>query len=81
MRRICLYFLALTALGLSLMPSAQAQDSPDHKASAKASALPTSGFRAEFLEEVTYYEQRYTRLAEAMPRKNTLGVPLKAFAR
>jgi len=32
-----------------------------------ASALPTSGYRAEFLEEVTYYEQRYTRLAEAMP--------------
>src|SRR5260370_42275830 len=67
MRRICLYFVALTALGMSLMPSAQAQDNPDHKASAKASTLPTSGFRAEFLEEVTYYEQRYTRLAEAMP--------------
>jgi len=32
-----------------------------------ASATPTSGFRAEFLEEVTYYEQRYTRLADAMP--------------
>jgi uncharacterized damage-inducible protein DinB len=32
-----------------------------------ASATPTSGFRAEFLEEIAYYEQRYTRLAEAMP--------------
>jgi uncharacterized damage-inducible protein DinB len=32
-----------------------------------ASAAPTSGFRAEFLEEIAYYEQRYTRLAEAMP--------------
>lgn len=30
-------------------------------------AAPPSGFRAEFLEEVAYYEQRYTRLAEAMP--------------
>ena len=30
-------------------------------------AAPISGFRAEFLEEVAYYEQRYTRLAEAMP--------------
>src|SRR5216683_3121969 len=67
MRRICLYFLALTPFGLSPVPSARAQDSPDHKAPAMASALPTSGYRAEFLEEVTYYEQRYTRLAEAMP--------------
>ena len=32
-----------------------------------APAVPTSGFRAEFLEEVAYYEERYTRLAEAMP--------------
>ena len=32
-----------------------------------ASAAPTSGFRAEFLEGIAYYEQRYTRLAEAMP--------------
>jgi len=32
-----------------------------------ASAAPTSGFRAEFLEEIAYYEQRYTRLAQAMP--------------
>src|SRR6202007_1558269 len=30
-------------------------------------AAPTSGARAEFLEEVVYYEQRYTRLAEAVP--------------
>src|SRR5260370_3779861 len=67
MRRICLYFLALTTFGLSPVPSARAQDSPDHKAPAMASALPTSGYRAEFLEEVTYYEQRYTRLAQAMP--------------
>jgi len=28
---------------------------------------PTVGPRAEFLEEIAYYEQRYTRLAEAMP--------------
>ena len=26
-----------------------------------------SGARAEFLEEISYYEQRYTRLAEAVP--------------
>src|SRR2546421_1484842 len=67
MRRIYFCFLILTIFGLDLMPSSQAQDSPDHKAPAMPSATPTSGFRAEFLEEVTYYEQRYTRLAEAMP--------------
>jgi uncharacterized damage-inducible protein DinB len=67
MRRVGLYFLILTALGLNLMPSSRAQDSPDHKAPAVASAAPTSGFRAEFLDGIAYYEQRYTRLAEAMP--------------
>ena len=36
-------------------------------ASRAPQAVPTSGYRAEFLDEVTYYEQRYTKLAEAMP--------------
>ena len=67
MRRVGLYFLILAALGLNLMPPSRAQDSPDHKAPAVASAAPTSGFRAEFLDGIAYYEQRYTRLAEAMP--------------
>src|SRR5712692_113166 len=67
MRRILLYFLVLTVFGLSLMSSSRAQDSSDHKAPAPTAAAPTSGFRAEFLEEIAYYEQRYTRLAEAMP--------------
>jgi len=35
--------------------------------SAAAQVAPTSGYRAEFLDEVAYYEQRYTKLAEAMP--------------
>jgi uncharacterized damage-inducible protein DinB len=64
---MCLYFLVLTVVGLDFMPSSRAQESPDHKAPAMASAAPTSGFRAEFLEEIAYYEQRYMRLAEAMP--------------
>lgn len=67
MRRILLSFLVLTIFGLSLMPSSRAQDSSDHKAPATVAAAPASGFRAEFLEEIAYYEQRYTRLAEAMP--------------
>jgi len=60
MRRTCLCFLILTTAGLAVVPS-----SP--KAPAVAAAAPTSGFRAEFLEVIAYYEQRYTRLAEAMP--------------
>ncbi len=67
MRRIYLYLLIVTLFVLGLMPSIQAQESLDHKAPAMASAAPTSGFRAEFLEGIAYYEQRYTRLAEAMP--------------
>jgi uncharacterized damage-inducible protein DinB len=66
MRRIFLCFLTLTTLGLAVLPSSRAQNSPDKKVSAMAAA-PTSGFRAEFLEEIAYYEQRYARLAEAMP--------------
>lgn len=68
MGRVCLCFLILTAFSLHfVLPSSQAQDSPGNKAPVAPSAAPTSGFRAEFLEEIAYYEQRYTRLAEAMP--------------
>jgi uncharacterized damage-inducible protein DinB len=59
MRRNYLYFLCLTAVALSFVCVVPAQERP--------AAAPTSGVRAEFLEEVTFYEQRYTRLAEAMP--------------
>jgi len=67
MRRIYFYFLILTVLGLNFMPCGRAQDNADRKAAAVAAVAPTSGFRAEFLEEIAYYEQRYMRLAEAMP--------------
>src|SRR5260370_21369243 len=67
MRRIYLYFLAFTIAGLNFLPSSRAQETPGPRLPATATAAPTSGFRAEFLEEVAYYEQRYTRLAEAMP--------------
>lgn len=78
MRRIYFCFLILTIFGLNFIPCCQAQDSPSHKAPAMASATPTSGFRAEFLEEVTYYEQRYTRLAEAMPAEKYAWRPAEA---
>jgi len=61
MRGLIVSFLLVTAFS-SLVPAARAQDKPS-----SAAAAPTSGFRAEFLEEIAYYEQRYTRLAEAMP--------------
>jgi len=59
MRHLLACFLLLTVF-VSLTPVTKAQDKP-------AIEAPTSGFRAEFLEEIAYYEQRYTRLAEAMP--------------
>jgi uncharacterized damage-inducible protein DinB len=66
MRRMLLYFLIFTATSQGWMASGKAQDNPDRKPAA-ISAAPTSGFRAEFLEEIAFYEQRYTRLAEAVP--------------
>src|SRR5258705_13778073 len=67
MRRIFFYFLIFTGFSLAILPSGRAKGSPERKAAVPAAAAPSSGFRAEFLEEIAYYEQRYTRLAEAMP--------------
>lgn len=66
MRCISFCFLGLTLFLMDSGRSALAQDKPADKASA-ATAAPTSGPRAEFLEEIAYYEQRYVSLAEAMP--------------
>ncbi len=65
MRRICICFLLFTAFLLSPARSVRTQEKTAEKAS--TAGAPTSGFRAEFLEDVAYYEQRYTRLAAAMP--------------
>lgn len=51
--------LAVCAVTLLPHPTA-AQDKP-------AAAPAVTGARGEFLAEVAYYEQRYTRLAEAVP--------------
>ena len=65
MHHIFLHFLVLTALSLN---SAQNGRGPRTKLPPLAIAgAPTVGPRAEFLEEIAYCEQRYTRLAEAMP--------------
>jgi uncharacterized damage-inducible protein DinB len=67
MCRKCIYFIGLTVFALGFMPSSRAQESSERKAPAMGAATPTTGLRAEFLEEIAYYEQRYMRLAEAMP--------------
>jgi uncharacterized damage-inducible protein DinB len=65
MYRIFFTFLAFTTLVFGLSAPAAAQDTAGDKASSVAA--PLAGFRAEFLEEIAYYEQRYTSLAAAMP--------------
>ena len=60
MKRNCLIVLVLMGLMVRPPMEVSAQDKP-------AAAAPNPGYRAEFLEELAYYEQRFTRLAEAMP--------------
>lgn len=61
MRSKVICFLAVTILGLNSTGATFAQSPPS------ASSSPRSGPRAEFLQEISYYEERYTRLAEAVP--------------
>jgi uncharacterized damage-inducible protein DinB len=62
MRRLTTAIL-LAVCALTLLPlRAAAQDNPP-----AAAASAVTGARGEFLAEVVYYEQRYTRLAEAVP--------------
>jgi uncharacterized damage-inducible protein DinB len=67
MRREAFYLLATAVFMLGTAVAVSAQDRPPEKAATTSSATPASGARAEFLEEVAYYEQRYTRLAETIP--------------
>jgi uncharacterized damage-inducible protein DinB len=54
--------ILLVICAVTLLPHrTAAQDKP------AAAAPAVSGARGEFLAEVAYYEQRYTRLAEAVP--------------
>ena|SRR5437867_11348922 len=77
MRRNSIHFLLVAALGLSTTLLLPAQEKRSDTAAANA---PKSGYRAEFLEDVAYYEQRYARLAEAMPSRSIPGGPRKGFA-
>jgi uncharacterized damage-inducible protein DinB len=55
-------FLTLVLCLSALARTSHAQDKP-----AASAAAPTAGPRAEFLAEIAYYEERFTRLAEAVP--------------
>jgi uncharacterized damage-inducible protein DinB len=68
MRREALYVSVTTVFILGMTSALCAQDKPAEKtATTSSTAAPATGARAEFLEEVAFYEQRYTRLAEAVP--------------
>lgn len=58
MRRIGLALAATALSGVVSIAAGQA---------AQAAAAPTSGYRAEFLKEVNYFEGRFTQLADAIP--------------
>jgi uncharacterized damage-inducible protein DinB len=59
----------LTTILASPAPAFPGQNKPNEKTSPSgvSGASAASGARAEFLDEIAYYEQRYTRLAETVP--------------
>jgi uncharacterized damage-inducible protein DinB len=63
MRRSAIAILLATCAVTLLPHRSAAQDKP----AATAAAPAVTGARGEFLAEVAFYEQRYTRLAEAVP--------------
>jgi uncharacterized damage-inducible protein DinB len=67
MKRSYLFLAAVFTVIASA--SVWGQDKPAEKANiaGQSGTAPISGARAEFLEEIAYYQQRYTRLAEAVP--------------
>jgi hypothetical protein len=69
---ICSQFVlwGCVIINLSLAPFAFSQEKANKNPQVyvlTAPAAPTSGYRAEFLEELLYYEQRFNKLAEAIP--------------
>lgn len=53
---------------IAAVPGICAQEKPLEKTGSSAPGqAATSGVRAEFLQEVSYYEDRFVRLAQAMP--------------
>ena len=61
MRRMRFILVAAALGGVVSTAAAQAT------AASTTAAAPTSGYRAEFLNEMKYFEGRFTQLAEAIP--------------
>jgi uncharacterized damage-inducible protein DinB len=57
-----LRYTLIAATLATVASTAGAQAAP-----ASANAAPTAGYRAEFLNEMKYFESRFTQLAEAIP--------------
>jgi len=66
MRRLNGSLLILVAVCCVVAAMAEAQDKPADKP-VTAASMSVPGPRGEFLDEVAYYEQRFTRLADAIP--------------
>src|SRR5688500_15793237 len=56
-------FMLVAAAVAGVMSTAAGQAAT----TASSAPAPTSGYRAEFLNEMKYFESRYTQLAEAIP--------------
>jgi uncharacterized damage-inducible protein DinB len=65
MRSKLICFVGVAIFGLSSGGRCRAQNGPS--VVALSLSAPTSGARAEFLEEISFYEQRYVHLAETIP--------------
>lgn len=66
MRRNSMCFLVFIVVSLGLSNPGWAQDKPADKPAASPAA-PTSGARAEFLDRLDFYEERFVSLAQAVP--------------
>src|SRR5690348_18002537 len=64
--RVWVVFLTVSLSLLGLVPAAGAQDRPNDR-SLIAGSEPPSSFRTEFLDELSFCEQRFILIAEAMP--------------
>ncbi len=67
MNKFLFAVIVLLTICLAVTSSAQAQGSATRVPSAATSAAPTSGVRAEFLNELKIQEDKFVQLAQAMP--------------
>jgi uncharacterized damage-inducible protein DinB len=65
--RLLLGAVSVTLLAATMIRAKAQGNAPLQAATNASPAPPTSGFRAEFLNELKYEEDRFIRLAQAMP--------------